>query len=521
MQDHPSPDELIVLEEDLWAGRSLDFDEDAYPGQIVLGGQPVELSYAYAPGEEWDGVTVRIPLAVARMISRANVEWAVPGLRVKQVAELLRALPKSVRKQLMPFPPKVAEICREFSPEGETLFRDLAGFLGRRYGVDVSSSTWDWSELPTHLRPRMEIIGSAHRVLAVGRDLDELKKTIEKTDIVPEDSSVWKSIAGQWERFDLDTWNFGDLPERVTVVESEDLPVYGWLGLEVENERVNVRMFHSRDEAKNISLPAIQRLVELALRKDLAWLEKDLRGLRQWEPLYIGLGDASDLPVMGMGNLKHHLLPRETFPKLTESCFKEAVGRAKERMPGLAITLVDKVGEILKFRQKVQHKIGAATAKETGLKKPKPGGAQLKDFSQLMALDPSPSNVPDATPAKSPWEREVNRLLPPRFLETISFDRLEHLPRYLKALQVRMERARLNPRKDQDKAKLVVPYDEKLRSLTATRAPSATALQKLDEFRWMIEEYRVSIFAQELGTAFPISVKRMDEALQDLGRYYA
>jgi ATP-dependent helicase HrpA len=262
-------------------------------------------------------------------------------------------------------------------------------------------------------------------------------------------------------------------------------------------------------------------LVELALQKDLAWMEKDLRGLTRHAALYAGLGDPEELPALGLENLKCHLLPREVFPAWTEVNFKRAVDAAREAMRGLAVGLVDRVGEILQIRRQVKQDMAAHAAQATPLKGAPAQVVSLKDFSQLGSWTAPASVQPGPAAAASRWEQELNGLLPERFLTTTPCERLEHLPRYLKALQVRMERARLNPRKDQDKARWVAPYVEAWRGLAAQQAPTATAARELDRFRWMIEEYKVSIFAQELGTAFPVSAKRMEEALVELRRWFA
>ena len=121
---------------------------------MPLGGRSVPVSYSYSPGEEHDGVTLKLDPALAQSLSPASVEWAVPGLREAQIGELLRALPKGLRRQLMPFPPKVAEIARDLRPGEHSLLHDLARFIHCRYGVEVPLSSWPAQALPPHLRPR-------------------------------------------------------------------------------------------------------------------------------------------------------------------------------------------------------------------------------------------------------------------------------------------------------------------------------------------------------------------------------
>src|SRR5262249_40950685 len=149
----------------------LSYDAHAFPDQVKLGGHSVPLSYAYSPGEERDGITIKLDLHQAQTVSPAAAEWAVPGLREGLIAELLRALPKAIRRELMPFPPKVAEIARDLRPSGASLKQDLGAFIRSRYGIDIPSSAWPAEAVPAHLRPRIELVGHDQKPLGTGRDL--------------------------------------------------------------------------------------------------------------------------------------------------------------------------------------------------------------------------------------------------------------------------------------------------------------------------------------------------------------
>ena len=261
-------------------GQELSFDAEAFPDAVPLGGQPVALAYAYTPGEEQDGVTVKLGFSLAQTISQASVEWAVPGLREGLITELLRALPKSIRRELMPFPPKVEEIVRNFQPSGDSLPQDLAAYIRQHYGVAIPPNTWVGDAVPAHLRPRIEVIGHDQKSLGTSRDLGQLRQKLEQTKTKPApDDSAWHRVAQQWEQFGLSAWTFGDLPERVTVSEIGPVPIYAWPGLQPDESGVSLRLFRSEDLAKRATLGGIQKLVELALSKEFAWLHRDLRAL--------------------------------------------------------------------------------------------------------------------------------------------------------------------------------------------------------------------------------------------------
>jgi ATP-dependent helicase HrpA len=282
------------------------------------------------------------------------------------------------------------------------------------------------------------------------------------------------------------------------------VPVYAWPGLALEKERVSVRLFRTEDSAKQASLYGVQKLVELALSKDFAWLHRDLRQLSRFDALAADLCPLDELQETAFTNLKKHVLPAEIFWPLTGADFLKAVQQTRLLIPGLAIQLVDTAGVILRARKEVQQRCGPSPVLPAT--RPK----TLTDLSQLNLATkdaPKPANV---------WAEELESLLPRNFLVVIPFAQLAQLPRYLKALATRMERARLNPQKDKERAAQIAPYLARLKALAANPPNSPEARRLAGEFRWMVEEYKVSLFAQELGTAFPISPKRLDEHLSQI-----
>lgn len=505
LRDHPNPSFLRVAETDLVGQRAVDYDATAFPDSLQLAGHRVPLSYAYAPGDEQDGVTLKIPPAVARDISQSAVDWSVPGLREAQVAELLRGLPKTLRRELMPFPPKVAEIARDLRVTANTLAQDLSRFIRTRYGVDVPASAWSIDALPPHLRPRVEIPGHGLVPAFLGRNLDELKHQLEAVQVKAKPAGPdpeWARAATQWERFSLTDWTIGDLPEKILVAHHQEEDVFAWPGLQLEEGHVNLRLFHTSVSAQKATPEGFKRLVELALAKDLAWLQKDLRAITRLEPLYRGWRTTDEIQADAFQNVKHYLLPVSAPLSLTEQAFKSAVQNSKSRLAGLALALVDRLQPILTLRTEILKKVKPAAA-------PDPLRRNLSSLNRLQLKTP-PTHKP------GPIEAELNSLVPNNFLATISYDRLQHLPRYLKALLTRAERARLNPVKDQERAHQIAPYIEALATLRAGKLETAEARQAVEQFRWVVEEFKVSLFAQELGTAVPVSAKRLDGQLLKL-----
>jgi ATP-dependent helicase HrpA len=504
LRGQKDPALLCATEADLVGDQDLNFNAEAFPDAVALGGHSVPLAYAYSPGEDHDGVTLKLEAHLAQAVSPAIVEWAVPGLREPQVTELLRSLPKALRRELMPFPPKVAEIVRELKPSGQSLRQELSRYIRQKYGVEVPVSAWNTGSVPQHLRPRIEVLDGNRKPMGSGRDLDELRRQLEKPETKPAapagDPPAWRRAAEKWERFGLSTWNFGDLPEQITI--SEQPALHAWPGLELEDGRVNVRLFRNSEARRRAHRAAFERLVELALQKDLAWLEKDLRALTRLEPLFRGCVSADHLQADALEHLKRHLFSALPASVRSETEFKAAAESARQRLPGLVPQFIDRLEPILKLRQEILRRFGAASPPS-----PAPGRrtfSSLQDLGQPAAAKPQPNAIC----------AELQSLVPATFLKDVSYERLPQMPRYLKALLTRAERAALNPAKDRERARQLAPYLEALQQLQTSSSASETARHLAGEFRWMVEEFKVSLFAQELGTAFPISAKRLDQQLQ-------
>jgi ATP-dependent helicase HrpA len=497
--EYPDHAVLCATEKDLIGDRELSFDEEAFPDRVRLGGQSVPLSYAYSPGEERDGITMKLDMQQAQDVSPAAAEWAVPGLREGLITEMLRTLPKSIRRQLMPLPPKVAQITSELQPGRNSLKHDLANFIRARYGVEVPLSAWPEEAVPQHLRPRIELIGHDQKPVGSGRDLGHLRQQLEKVTVQPAtESGVWSQLTQRWERFGLSDWTFGDLPERVTAGEGAE-QIEAWPGLKVEEGRVNLRLFRSRDAFRRASLAGIRRLVEVAIQKDLAWLQKVLRALVGMQSLLSGLCTVEELQAGAFMNLKAYILPSETFPALLEKHFQDAVQHARQCLPGLASKGMDRTRSVLQARQEILLRYPLPDASQTSRKV-----ASLNEIKPGRPL----ARMPGWLPA------ELSGLVPKDFLERVPFERLPELWRYLKGLRTRCDKASLNPIKDQERSKQVAPYADALRQLQSNKSDSEEFCARLEEFRWMVEEFKVSLFAQELGTAIPVSAKRLDEQLR-------
>ena len=469
------PQFLFMKEEDLLGDRKLRGDLDAFPDALVLDGQELPLEYAYRPGQEEDGVTVKLPYKLVDAIDPQILEWLVPGLLEEKIACLLRSLPKALRRQLMPINDKAAQIAAQLQPTHPTFLESLWAFVTRQYGVRVQPGDWDPSEVPEHLRMRVEVQGVEGKPVLASRDLEELSQRLDHHD-TPTELDAWKTAAAQWSRQGLKGWTLGTLPERVEVAAVAGLPLWGYPGLEAAEGGVNLRLYKVREEAEAGNRAGLLRLYEQDLAAELAYLKKELGGLALFKDLYRSLGSMQELQEDALIHLKTYLFGREALYPLDEAAFAAGKERAKERLRGLAPQFIEWF-EVL-----------------------------LQTYKQIrLCANPYPG-----------IDADVQRLLPKRFLQQRTYERLPHLLRYLKAVLLRAERARLNPAKDAQRAAQVQPYQQTLeRHLQAGGAsPQRRALT--EECCWLVEEFRVSLFAQELGTAQPVSAKRLAQKFEQL-----
>ena len=460
-----APGFLLAKEADL-AGAAAQEELAHFPAQVSLGNSVLPLHYNYSPGSEDDGVTVQVPLAVAAVLTSGQLLWMVPGHRAEIAGVLLRALPKNLRRDLQPMEPKIADIAQHFAPGRGEFLEELAGFISKRFNVRVAASDWPEGSVPTHLQPRVEVLDQKSQAITTTRDLSAIRAEAEKRDVP---SRAWDFVAAKWEQPAVSQWSFGDLPESIRVEEVGGHTVFAWPGLAVRDGEVDVRLFRKAEDAAAATPAGIRRLAEIVLSKDLVWLHRELRSLtipsaaKNAGSFQDALTSAA--PPLQAGAREHILAHTlRLAPPLTTARFTEMTTAARRDWPALISTLRAHVKTILDLRDKI-----------------------LASPKRYAGMD-----------------QDAARLVPPDFLARTPHERLPHLARYLKAVLIRAERAAIHQAKDAEKARLLAPFAHWQRTV-----PDGNS----DSFRWLLEEYRVSIFAQELGTAVPVSVKRLEALL--------
>jgi ATP-dependent helicase HrpA len=286
-----------------------------------------------------------------------------------------------------------------------------------------------------------------------------------------EDPVAWRAIRAQWETPEHTTWAWDELPERVLVTEEGGAPVYAFPGLLTGRDGVARRLFKTPEEAETATRRAIAALLERQLGHDLMWTQRDLRALRNLGPLTATLVPLDELQEQAFDSVRRWVLERRVAP-LNAATFALVAEKAKADLRGLVPRLVDLLREILSLR------------------------------NELLVLPDAPA-----------WlARDVHALVPADFLRVTPYAQLAHLPRYLKAMKLRADRARKNPAKDAERAAQLASFVSAVDRLRASNAPRAA----VERLRWLIEEFRVSLFAQELGTAEPVSAVKLEREIDAL-----
>lgn len=460
--------DFLLMSEKHLAGEQVDFDRDAFPDFLEMDGERVPLSYAYRPGQDRDGVTLQLPYKLVHFVQPEVLDWLVPGLLEEKITHLLRGLPKSIRKRFVPVPDKAREIAGALQPTHGAFLDSLSAHILSHYGIEISQGEWNVRNLPEHLQMRVEVRDEKEKAIIAARDLRALR---EQLDAHEEDvqSDAWMQAQKQVARRDVTGQTLGELPERVEVMRAGGMPVFGYVGLKREGDRVDVCLFKREDEAERESQAGWMRLCEREMRDEMKALKRSLGDLAQFE------GGREALREGAYANLMAHLFARDAVFPITRQRFESRVQQARLYLQHLAPQLIQAMDSLFETHREIRLLRGG--------------------YPEM--------------------EADLARLMPPDFLQQTPYDQVLHLSRFLKAIVIRTERAMLDPMKDRQKAEQVQPFqdavDELIDSeLTGEKRDAVHAL------RWMVEEFRVSVFAQELGTAQKVSPKRLWDKLEQV-----
>ncbi|MBL7179294.1 MAG: ATP-dependent RNA helicase HrpA [Desulfobacterales bacterium] len=465
-----------------------------FPDTIDLGNQRFVCTYSFRPGEAEDGVTAKIPLPFVSTVPAEAMDWLVPGFLREKITALIKGLPKAYRKQLVPITKTVDVIINELPKSETSLITALGKFIYRRFGVDIPAAAWSEDLLPEHLKMRIAITGPKGEELRAGRDPASFRLDVPETESSKEPSEI-KAARRQWEKTGITRWDFPDLPEIITIAGKN---MDKWLlypGLEKSSLKgkrsINLRLFRHRDEAVNSHKEGVAALFADHLSKDLKFFKKSLTLPKKVEKMADYFGGAGRFETMLYDTVVQTLFCKNIRSK--EAFYAHAESTAPVILAS-GRALLDQSVNVLE--------------------------AYHETRTILYHLETSHRQSSMALQLLNTLRAELGRLVPETFVQLYDMDRFVHLVRYIKAVAIRARRALTNFEKDRDKSGEIQRFTDTLNAMLQELSPRASLEKKaaLEEFFWLIEEYKVSVFAQELKTAVPVSKKRLERKVKEIER---
>ncbi len=461
-----------------------------YPLSTKIKGQRFKYRYHFQPGQDDDGVTIQVPASLAAAVPKETLDWLVPGMIKEKIETLIKGLPKAYRKKLVPVNETVEIIHRELPRSKSALFQALGEFILQRFGVDIPATAWPMDSLPDHLKMRIAMIGPDGQVLRSSRDTVVLAQST-KAGIPADDFATY---CREWQQSGITCWDFGDLPKFINSPPKARSKWVAYPALEAGDDpvkSVRLTLFLQQDKALSVHRYGVAGLYKIRLAKDMKILKKGLKLPGQYKAAADYFGGPAQVEQRLMDRVISDLCCKNIR---TQNAFEAHAEHISPMLVSHGQTLRDPCLVVLKAYHTARKEFDK-------LYRDHLANAAVQHFCEDL-------------------KSALKRLVPDSFIHLYDVERLAHIERYIKAMRIRAERALLDFEKDRAKDQEVQSVAARLDKLLQALSPNATAEKRmaLEEFFWMIEEYKVSIFAQELKTAFPISKKRLEKKLAEINR---
>ncbi len=470
-----NPKLLFMSRRDLMA-RASAATQEMFPDAISVNGLAVPLEYHLEPGHLADGVTARIPLPALNQLPAARFEWLVPGLLKEKITALIKTLPKDLRVNFIPAPDFAEAAFDTLKPGDGSLLDALALFLGKQKGIQVPIEAFDPTSLLDHLHMNFSVVDQGGKVLAAGRDLNALRRKLG----VQVKETFADAPHPKFHRDNITDWDFGDLPESIPV-RRHGMTLQGYPALVDRGTSVGLRLLDSLATARASHVAGLRRLFMIQLRDEIDYFTRRIPDIQQMSLQYASLGPTQQLREDIVGEtINRTFLHDDSVRTQMEFELRRQAGR-RHRLLEIGAEVADLAGKIL-------------------------------EAYHAIALQLSRPSIPAFAPAIQDIQQQLAGLLPPGFLTKTPDVWLAQYPRFLKAISLRLQKlVTTGHTKDAQKLAELAPFWQAYIDRTKRNAEQNLADPALDQFRWMIEEFRVSLFAQELKTSIPISAKRLEK----------
>jgi len=460
---------LHLSREDLMRHEAAGITTENFPPSLELGPNRYALEYHFEPGSPRDGVTMNVPLALLNQVPAARTEWLVPGLLKEKVRTLAKSMPQRLRHKLGTLDDFAAAFSAAVPPVDLPLAEALRRYVRGEFNLDVPLDAFRPDSAPPHLHMNFRVLGDDGRQLEMGRNLAELKRKLGKETeaILQEEAPV-----DEGERYT--GWTLGDLPELMEI-ERGGHTLVGYPALVDAADGVTLQVFDSPEKARELHRAGVLRLLAIAFRDRIRDLERSLARDVVLGPL------KSDVIAAALART----FLQDSVPTL-QAQFARRVEEGRSRFTLIAQEISRTAAGILAERAALEKKLNTSEKAY-----PQAAGDVKQQLARLLE---------NGWLARTPWER------------------MQHLPRYLKAASLRLDKVRADPARDARLAAEVASLEQPFRRESAARARQGGENAGLLQFRWLLEELRVSLFAQELKTPVPVSVKRLSKLWETLRR---
>lgn len=470
--ERDNPRLLFLSRDDLMQHAAAHITEEQFPKFWQTADGKFKLSYRFEPHHPLDGVTMTVPLTVLNRLHAPSLEWLVPGMLREKIQLLIKALPKQIRRICVPVPDFITKFLESNPDRQAAIIPQLAHFITKSAGdmrilEQIDQDAWAAQELPEHCYLNLRIVDDGGQELAGGRKLHELQQQLGQTAAV-----TFRDNTQEFERDNVTAWDIGTLPESIKFARGKQ-QLTGYLGLQKEKDgRIALRLFDTTEAAEQAHRQGVIELMKLQLKEQVKDLNKGIQGFTQAAMLLKHINADTLRDDLTQAVCDRAFIGEDDLPR-NEKAFKEQIKRARSRLPAVKEALSRYLQETAAAYAELNGKLG---------KHP---------LTHLM-------------------RQRLQTLLAAGFATRTPWAQWPRLPIYLKAMTLRLEKYSSNPARDAareaDIQELEQMWQEKTDSLIKQGLPISDGLA---EFKWMIEELRVSLFAQELKTPYPVSVKRL------------
>lgn len=469
---------LFLERDDLMAQSAEHVTDELYPDEWQQGGLRLPLDYVFEPNQIDDGVNIDIPLVALSQVQDVDFDWQVPALRHELVTAWIRSLPKRWRRNFVPAPDYAQALLDAMTPFKEPLREAMTRELRRMSGLTIPMEEWDASLVADHLRINFRIRDEDNNIVQQGRNLTELQQRMKGK--VQE--TITETAGEDVEREGLTDWSFGELPQPVERSQGR-FAIKAYPALKDEGKNAAIRVFDQPEEAARAHQKGLRRLVYLQVSSPLKYLQKALPAKSKLAMYFNPWGRVEALIDDCIMAAIDELIAAQSVA--TEDDFRALVSHVRAELNDVTLAIVEQVERCLLLSHEINK----------GLK----GKVDLRLVQSYNDI-----------------KSHLASLIFPGFVTAFGVARLVDLERYLKGIAYRLEKLPVDPNKDRLRVLQVEKIAGQWHSLCHKIPDYKEQPAALAEFRWHIEEFRVSLFAQALGTAFPVSEQRLKRQLDEL-----